>query len=203
VIDIAAGNEEFNPEATFEGEEDTKTDSTVIWIYEVSPILASNGLFPIIRLVNLIWFTGVPLEKQEPEIKATLEHWRIQKATIDGVGVGRQIAESMERYFGASLVNKYTASDVSVSSDCFDLLARLNYQSVLMFRNDGSPEWAEFERQAGWTRYASQKGKMKLEKPASDKHIDMIKALTFINQNNPVASVQELYKIEGQTTIEI
>jgi hypothetical protein len=197
VIDIAAGNEDFNPDADLEGEDNTATDSTIIWIYEVSPLVASNGVFPIIRLVNLVWITGAPLEVSEEEIKQTLEFWRIEKATIDGVGVGRQIGESMERLFGPHMIVKYLANSTSVSEDCFDLQARLNFKSVRMFRNDGSPEWAEFERQCGWTLYSSDGGKMKLSKPGAKKHIDMVKALTYINRNSPIAGMHELYKIEG------
>jgi hypothetical protein len=202
LIDIAAGNEEFNPDSTLEGEEETQTDSTVIWIYEVSPVLAANGLFPMIRLVNLVWLTGVQLEKQEEEIRETLDFWRISKVAIDAVGVGRQIAESMANRFGdadqGGMVVKYTASATSVSEDCFDLLARLNFSAVKMFANDGSPEWAEFERQCGWTLYASEKGKMKLQKPkGGTKHIDMVKGLTYLNRTAPVAGMHEMYSVEG------
>lgn len=199
IIDIAAGNEDFNPEDSMAGEEQTATDSTAIWIYKVSPILSSNGLFPIVRLVNVIWLTGVDLDKQEPEIKETILQWRLQRVSIDAVGVGRQIAESMENEFGTEVINKYVASATSVSEDCFDLQARLNFASVLMFRNDGSPEWAEFERQCGWTQYASSQGKMKLKKPGAMKHIDMVKALTYINQNRPVAGMHAIYGVESES----
>lgn len=197
-IDIAAGSEEFDPQKAISGDhEDTATDSTVVWIYEVSDIVCSNGLFPIIRLVNLLWFTGQPLEKSEEEIEQAIIEWNPGKVTIDAVGVGRQIAETMERKFSSSVVNKYVANDTSVSEDLFDLQARLNFSSVLMFRNDESPEWAEFERQCGWTRYASAKGKMKLVKPSATQHIDMVKGLTYINQNRPIAGLEEIYKNEG------
>jgi hypothetical protein len=198
LIDIAAGNEDFNPDNLMEGEEDTATDSTVIWIYEVSPILASNGVFPIIRIVNVKWVTGVPLPQQENEIKDTLAYWRVDKATIDAVGVGRQIAESMEQTFGPSIINKYTASNQTVSTDCFDLQARLNYHSVSMFRDDGSPEYAEFTRQVGWTKFASNQGLMKLVKPGAKKHIDMVKGLTYINQNAPVPGMAAICKVESR-----
>jgi hypothetical protein len=197
LVDLAAGNEEFNPDSTLEGEEDTSTDSTIIWIYEVTPILCSNGIFPIIRLVNLQWITGAALPVVEKEVKDAIRYWTPDKVTIDAVGVGRQAAESAEMTFGPHIVNKYIANSTSVSEDCFDLLARANFGSVLMFRDDGSPEWAEFERQCGWTKYASDKGKMKLIKPKSDQHIDMVKGLTYIMRNNPVAGAEELYAVEG------
>lgn len=197
LIDVAAGNEDLNPNSDIEGNEDTSTDSAVIWIYEVTGEFSSNGLFPILRLVNLIWSTGASLPKFEKEVDETLEFWNPNKVTIDAVGVGRHIAESMASKYGAHTVNVYTADSSSVSKDCFDLLARLNFNSVLMFQDDGSKEWAEFERQCGWTKYASDKGKMKLLKPEATKHIDMIKGLTYVNQNSPAAGLEEILSVEG------
>ena len=104
---------------------------------------------------------------------------------IDGVGVGRQMAEALEQEFGVFMVNKYIATSTSISEDCFDLLARLNYDSIKMFQNDGSPEYEEFTRQVGWTKYASKLGKMTLAKPKGDRHIDMVKALTYLRLNSP------------------
>jgi len=198
LVDIAAGNEDFNPESLLSGEEDTATDSTIIWVYEVSPVLASNGLFPNLRLVNLKWITGAPLPESEKEIDSMISYWGAARVTIDAVGVGRQIAEAMETKYGPSIITKYMADQNSVAADCYDLLARLNFQSVKMFRDDGSPEWKEFERQLGWTKYASSLGKMKLIKPDAKKHIDMVKALTYIHQNAPVAGFAEIYNVESE-----
>jgi hypothetical protein len=61
-----------------------------------------------------------------------------------------------------------------------------------MFRDDGSKEYQEFKRQVGWTKYESSKGRMTLTKPKADRHIDMIKALTYIHQNNPQNEVHEI-----------
>lgn len=197
LVDLAAGNEDFNPDNVMEGEEDTQTDSTVIWIYEVSPVLCSNGIFPVIRIVDLQWLTGVALPKVEQEVKAAVRFWNPERVTLDAVGVGRQTAESTEMTFGPHVVNKYTADAASVSEDCFDLQARLNFGAVQMFKNDDSKEWVEFERQCSWTKYKADRGRMKLIKPKQDQHIDMVKALTYILRNNPVAGMEELYAVEG------
>jgi hypothetical protein len=198
LIDLAAGNEQSNPDQEFEGEEATKTDSTIIWIYEVTNEYCANNIFPIVNLVQLYWWTGVDLPKQELEIMEIIEYWKVQKLTVDGVGVGRQMSESLESRYGPFMVNKYIASDVSVSEDCFDLLARLNYSAVKMFQNDGSREWLEFERQVGWAKYISKKGKMNLIKPLADKHIDMVKGLTYINRNKPDIFVHEILSNEAK-----
>lgn len=197
LIDLAGGNEDVNPGQELDGVEDTKTDSTIVWIYEVSPLVAANGLFPVLRIVNLYWFTGVDLPKQEQEIKDLIAQWSPQKLTVDAIGVGRQMSESLVANWGPHMVNAYTATSASVSADCFDLLARLNFNSVQMFLNDQSPEWAEFERQVTWTKYASNEGKMKLVKPKPECHIDMVKGLTYINQNRPVAGLQEMYSVDS------
>lgn len=191
LIDLAAGNEDFNPDAQFigdagaDGDTQTQTDSTVVWVYEVTHEICQNNIYPVIRLVDLNWWTGVPLPQQEQELKALIRYWRAQKVTVDGVGVGRQIAEALEQEFGVYVVTKYIANSTSISEDCFDLLARLNYDAVRMFRNDGSPEYQEFTRQVAWTKYSAKGGKMTLAKPKSECHIDMVKALTYILRNNP------------------
>ena len=198
LIDVAAGNEDFNPDSQFVGEEDTATDSTVVWIYEVTSEIAQNNIFPVVLLRNMYWWTGVSLPDQEDQIKELIRTWRVQKVTIDGVGVGRQMSEALEKSFGPYVVQKYIANNSSVSEDCFDLLARLNYGAVKMFRNDSSSEWQEFERQVGWTKYSANKGKMNLTKPSSDKHIDMVKALTYINRNKPDNTIHQILSIEAE-----
>lgn len=197
LIDFAGGNEDFNPKGNIEGNEDTATDSTVVWIYEVSEILCANGIFPIVRIVDMLWSTGANLPAQEEAITAYLDKWYVQKITADAVGIGRQLSEKLELLYGPDIVNKYTANSTSVSEDLFDLQARLNYGAVKMFQNDSSPEWAEFERQCNWTKYASSDGKMKLVKPGPKKHIDMVKALTYLNQNKPAAGVQTIIRMDG------
>lgn len=196
LVDVAASNED-NADNTMEGQESTKTDSTMIWIYKVLPLWSTNGIFPIIHIVNCTWITGALLEKQEAEVDAQMQFWNIDKSTMDAVGVGRQMAESMQSKYGDYIVNKYTASEVTVSEDCFDLLARLNQKSVFMFQDDGSPEYSEFVRQVGWTKYKSRNGRMKLLKPKAEQHIDMVKALTYINRNNPAPGMAELYSNKG------
>jgi hypothetical protein len=197
VIDVAAGNEDFNPDSQFVGEEQTATDSTIVWVYEVTSQICQNNIFPVLHLVNLYWWTGVPLPQQEVELTDLIQFWNAQKVTIDGIGVGRQLAESLEQKFGTYMVTKYIATSTTISEDCFDLLARMNYSAVRMFKNDGSPEWLEFERQVGWTKYSSNLGKMSLMKPKADKHIDMVKALTYVNRNNPNSGIHEILTVEA------
>lgn len=196
LIDLAGGNEDFNPDKQFIGEESTPTDSTVIWIYEVTDEICQNNIFPVVRIREMLWWTGVPLPQQEQQIKELIEYWHINKVTADGVGIGRQIAESLEQTYGTYMVNKYIANQNSISEDCFDTLARLNYSSIKMFSDDGSAEYAEFTRQVGWTKYQSSSGKMTLVKKKSEQHIDMVKALTYIGRNNPSAVMHEILSNE-------
>jgi hypothetical protein len=198
LIDLAAGNEEMNPDKAMVGEAEAEVDSTVIWIYEVTGEICQNNIYPVLNLVNMHWLTGVPLPQQEIEIIAIIEAWRASKVTVDSVGIGRQLGESLEQKFGPNMVCKYIANSTSISEDCFDLLARLNYGAVKMFRDDSSPEYAEFQRQVGWTKYASNKGKMTLIKPHNDRHIDMVKALTYINRNKPDGSTHQINSVETE-----
>lgn len=201
-IDIAAGNEDFNPDKLFDrldtdSNESTNVDSSVIWIYEVQDETCQNNMFPVIHMVNLHWWTGVPLSQQLEEMKELIRFWRVQKVTVDAIGVGRQISEDLEQTFGPFMINKYVASSSTISDDCFDMLARFNYSAVKMFQNDGSQEYQEFERQVSWTKYASNNGRMTLAKPKSDKHIDMVKALTYIAQNKPSAAIHQIISQES------
>ena len=197
IIDIAGGNEEFNPDDILKGIEDVPTDSTAIIIYQVTGELARNNIFPELNIVNIIWLTGTDLGVDEKMIEETIKYWRAQKVTIDSVGVGRQIGESMIKKFGPAMINMYVASENDVSEDCFDLLARINFDSIKMFNNDNSPEWLQFEKQLGHTHYQAQKGKMKLIKTKPNLHIDIVKALTYVNRNKPVAGMVEIFANEG------
>jgi hypothetical protein len=179
IVDIAANNEEFNPENLLQGFEDVTTDSTAIIIYQVTDELSKNRMFPIIQIVDIVWVTGTDLEVDEDLVVSLIQLWKPNRVTIDAIGVGRQLTESMVKKYGPSMINSYIASDSDVSEDCFDLLARLNNDSVKMFTNDNSPEHKQLEKQIGHTLYQSQKGKMKLIKPKSDLHIDIVKALTY------------------------
>jgi len=201
IIDIAGGNEEYNPDDILKGIEDIPTDSTAIIIYEVTGELATNKHFAMINIVNIIWLTGTDLGVDEEMIVETIKYWRAQKVTVDSVGVGRQIGESLVKKFGEYMVNMYVASEQDVSEDCYDLIARVNFDSVKMFNNDDSPEWLEFERQLGHTHYQAQKGKMKLIKTKPNLHIDIVKALTYINRNRPVAGMIEILSNEGDYEI--
>lgn len=199
LIDIAAANEDFDPEDMNAMENDvTSTDSTVIWVYEVTDEISSNGLFPILKIVDCEYYTGQPLPTSEQCIDDAIDHWNADKVTIDSVGVGRQIGESMQNKWGEFTVNAYCASKKTVSEDCYDLLARLNFNAVLMWEDDGSFEYEQIAKQINWTMYSADKGDMKLIKPKSTMHIDMVKALTYIHQNAPVAGMVEMFKVGSE-----
>ena len=191
LIDVAASSEQ-NVENALEGDADSQADSTVVWIYKIMHTLTPSGIYPYVHIVNCYWYTGASIPAQERELKELIPFWRISKVTVDAIGVGRGLAESLKERFGEFMVNMYSATPTTVSEDCFDLQARLEHKSVLMFQDDDSEEFKEFERQCGWTKYESKEGKMKLKKPkGAKKHIDMVKALTYINQNSPQAGVVE------------
>lgn len=196
-VDVAAGNEEFNPDNLLEGFEDVDTDSSAIIIYEVTDEMSLNGIFPIVNIMDIIWLTGTDIGVDEEVVDDAIELWNPDKVTIDGVGVGRQLSENMVKKYGPSMVKMYIASDTDVSEDCFGTLARLNSDSIKMFLNDDSPEWRQFEKQLTHTQYQAQKGKMKLIKPKSDKHIDIVKSMTYIDRNHPVAGIVQLFADGG------
>lgn len=202
LIDLAGGNEDFNPDDLLSGEEITKTDSSGIWIYEVTYERCGNQIFPILLIRNVYWWTGAKLASQQEEIERLIHLWRPNKITVDGVGIGMQIAETLETKYGkmeeGGMVTKYVATSTTISEDCFDLLARMNHDSIKMFQDDQSPEYKEVTRQVGWTRYASKGGKMTLIKPKATKHIDLVKGLTYINRNRPDNAVHMILGSEAE-----
>ncbi len=191
VIDVAGEDEveELDPLEMSEG----KRDSTICWIVEMEWGKKLRD-FPLCRIVAAHWwvgkrFTEDPISKlpgQQELLEATLRHWNVARYVVDGRGLGAQIAAYLVARIPGGLA--YEATNVTVSEDCLALLAMFNNDRVKLWKHgeekgDGHLAQARAEclRQASWTsKVISPAGFMKLVKPAGDRHIDMIKALTYI-----------------------
>jgi hypothetical protein len=183
LIDIAgeAEEEEQDPMKKSEG----SRDSTVALVFEVERNKKING-YPQCRLVQLYWWTGKSLADgpselpgQQSTLAAFLSLWHPTTTVIDARGVGEQVAGYLARKIGG--VNEYKADLSSVSDDCYKALAFVNNGCIKTFRNDSSVEYRELTRQLEHTKYQIvQHDKMKITKPKSNLHIDMVKALTYL-----------------------
>ncbi len=185
LIDIAgeAEEEETDPFKKSFGQR----DATVALVVEVDKRKLKND-FPLFRIVDLFWWVGRSLAEgpsQLPGQQATLlkilELWKPFSVVVDARGVGEQMAAYFAGKYGE--VNEYKANIQSVSDDCYDTLALANNERIKLFKDDGSDEYQEFVRQLEHTKYQIvQHDKMKLTKPKSNAHIDMVKALTYLSR---------------------
>jgi len=161
-------------------------DATVAWILEWDPT-ETFDVYPVVRIVAGQWWVGASHLKNVPELCTHARHWDVGSGVCDARGVGEAVAMALHKEIPA--IEAYMATSPEVSADCYDLLARLNKGTVKMWRADPAEdqEHRELGAQSRHTRYEIRAGdKMALCKPtgigSSDKHIDGIKALTYIHR---------------------
>jgi hypothetical protein len=191
-VDIGGESEEgLDDEGTREAEPDR--DSTIIWILEVDQ-RDDWRPYPMVRVVAGYWYTGRLLtdsghgdEDVSNLICDHIRHWNVVGGVIDARGVGEAVAGQVHRRH--PIVKPYKATSPTVSEDCYDLLARINTGNVKFYRADpnADPIRREMEAQARHTRYEIRNhDQMRLTKPkgsgSSSKHIDFVKALTYIKR---------------------
>ena len=183
VIDI--GGEDDNEGEVLADKGEAARDATSCWIVEVDH---ANRVYdyPMLRVVQGHYWVGKIMgatpagEKGQQEILLDiLNTWRPRKVVVDARGLGLQIAQYLKKRYAS--VEDYTASDTSVSNDCYGFLALVNNARVKMWQNDSSEEWIELQQELRHTKSEIvQHDKMKLKKPQGGGHIDMVKALTYL-----------------------
>lgn len=193
-IDIA-GEDEIEADGLDEAMAGRR-DATVQHIWDVDFDHAVNG-HPICRLVQSYVWVGKKMLGSDGEVGQqemllqNLKRWGCQKTVVDARGVGESVASYL---FGRHQhVEKYKAVVDSVSYDAFGFLAMVNNNCIRMWHSDASPEWGEMKRELSWcSREISRADKMKINKPAPSKHIDMVKAATYIYRlvTEPVRSTR-------------
>lgn len=183
-IDIA-GEDEY--EVDLADAVSGRRDSTVHVIFEIDKNNKVMGL-PLCRIVKFYVYIGKKLQTsaegilgQQELLLQQLKLWRVRKCVVDARGIGEAVASYLfDRHKG---IIKYKAGLDSVSHDCYGLLAMLNNERLKLYRNDGSVEYKEFQKQMRWTSREIVNGdKLKLLKLSENKHIDMVKACTYLYQ---------------------
>lgn len=188
-IDIAGEQEE---EVTDDEEKsEGARDATFVIVWEIDRY-RMHGDKPECRIVDLHWWVGRRLAEgpsqipgQQEILRSIVRRWysRVEGSggatIVDAAGIGKQVASYIHsREFS---VLQYTASDVSVSDDIYHSYAFVDNGAIKLFRNDGSPEWAEFRKQLRKTRREHfGKGRIRLKKPKGAGHIDGMKSLTYL-----------------------
>jgi hypothetical protein len=182
VCDVGGESEEERDDAG-EMAENPGRDYTMAWVLEVDP-RASRHPYPMVRVVNGVWWVGRAHLEALKDLAAYCRHWGIERGVIDARGVGEALAMALQKRVPGILAYKATQADVS--ADCYDLLARINTGRVRFWKADPSadPELREAQAQARHTRYVIRGHElMALAKPPSHgKHIDGIKALTYLHR---------------------
>jgi hypothetical protein len=190
VIDIAgeAEQEELDPNEMAQGQR----DSTICWILECDWTKVHLDR-PLCRIVAAHWWVGKSLAEdpvsrlpgQQELLLKMLQAFRVSRYVVDARGVGEQVAAYLTKRRPGG--EAYKASSVTVSEDCLGLLAMLNNDRIKLWQG-GDKETAEQReiraellRQCGWTkRIIHGHELMKITKPGHGKHIDMVKALTYL-----------------------
>ncbi len=189
IVDVGGESEE-DADSEMIRETESGRDSTAIWIVEWDD---RDDTLPYrtCRIVTGYWWTGEKHMKQIDNVCRICQAWGVSGGVIDARGVGEPLAMEVQRRFPA--VRPYKATLPNVSDDCYDLLARVNTGSVRFWRADpaADAELREAHAQARHTRYEIRgHEQMKLIKPkgagSAGKHIDMIKALTYLHRAEPM-----------------
>lgn len=188
VIDVGGESEVEASDAEIR-EEQPGRDSTMAWILEIDPT-ENTDPYPMIRIVSGVWWTGRSHLACVPEVITLARHWGVLGGVCDARGVGEALAMAIHKSIPS--ITPYLATSPEVSQDCYDLLARINTGRVRFWRADpaADEELREIQAQSRWTRYEihghAEYPLMRLAKPvgigSSGKHIDGIKALTYIHR---------------------
>jgi hypothetical protein len=195
LVDIGGESESDLDDVGVRGLEPER-DSTNYWIVEVDPE-GSTDPYPLARIVSGEWWTGRSHLECLPDLCELIEHWNISMGVIDARGVGEATAMAISRKF--PFIQAYKASNIDVSEDCYDLLARINTGRVRFWKADPDADKVirEVQAQVRSTRYELRAGPlMKITKSnsvnAASRHIDGVKALTYLGR-----SLQNISIIEG------
>ncbi len=187
VIDIG-GESEHELDSDEVRELEPERDSTFALVLEWDPTQKVGPDNKIdVRVVNGSWWTGKHHEAATPDIKRLVAHWHAVGGIIDARGVGEPTAGAVNREH--PVMEPYKATAPEVSEDCYALLAWLNAGRVRMWKGDPDQDeiLRELQAQARHTKYEIRAhDSMRLTKPtgkgSSNRHIDGIKALTYLHR---------------------
>lgn len=191
LIDVG-GESEIDADPATIMELEPGRDYTWVWVFEWDPRQRWD-LYPEIRIVNAHWWPGVEHLGLVPTLVKLCKWWNVSSGVGDARGVGEALINGLSKHIPGILA--YKASQMTASEDCFDLLARINAGTVLMWKGATSDEATarayplhqEAMLEARHTKYKITGHEyMNLCKPtglgSTAKHIDAIKALTYLHR---------------------
>ncbi|HXK33262.1 MAG TPA: hypothetical protein VNM91_04520, partial [Dehalococcoidia bacterium] len=134
----------------------TARDATVLTVgrivYPAAGVLVQE---PRVEIVEHVAWTGEPHETLLPRVIDLLRNvWRVRRVAVDATGLGETAARLIARAVGEAHVDAVKFSAQAKSQLGFGLLAAVNGGRLKLYARDGSPEWAEFQRQCELARVA-------------------------------------------------
>ena len=139
-IDFAGEAEQVETERLFAG----GRDATVVTIAEVVPLVEGPvPSQPLIRVVEHYAWVGKKHAGLLAELIGLLRDvWQPRCVVCDATGVGEPLASLLREALGRRVL-PFKFSQRSKSELAFDLLAAVNSGRLKVYRQDGSPEYAE------------------------------------------------------------
>jgi len=215
-IDVAGGAEEAGSlgpgsDAALR-EREPRKDSTVAGIAEVTPL--DDGGMPLLRLVEIYWWTGRPLHEQCDRLVHLLRDvWHCGRVVVDASGLGADLAARLERALGRSTVEPFVFTVPSKSRLAYHLISHVNSGRLRMWSEDGASGaaapsavaaefWREVERVRPVLRAGGQLGFYVPESQGHDDFVTMLALLSWAARDVVPAPVFTLLRPRTQHTRE-
>jgi hypothetical protein len=157
-------------------------DSTVLTIARlVQP--AGNALLaePGLEIVEHLALTGTLHDDLVARIADVAGRvWNVQRLAVDATGMGETVARLLQRSLSEAVVQPVKFTTDSKSKLGYAVLSAVNSGRLRMYAPDGSPEYAEFWRQAEVARVAFRPGRhMNFFVNPSEGHDDYVVSLAL------------------------
>jgi phage FluMu gp28-like protein len=108
---------------------------------------------PRLEIVEHIAFSGTAHDALFARVADLLgKVWRVRRVAVDATGLGETLARLLSRRLGDDVVQPVKFTAESKSKLGYGLLAAVNGGRLKMYAADGSPELAEFWREAELAR---------------------------------------------------
>jgi hypothetical protein len=158
-------------------------DRTVLTIARVIPPRSDDVMpEPRLEIVEHVATSGVPHDELIAWLADLLgEVWRVSRVTVDATAMGEAIAAMLARRLGDNVVRPLRISSASKTTLGFELLAAVNGGRLKCYAADGSPEYAEFQREIEMARVAYRPGgAINFYVDTTDGHDDYLASLALV-----------------------
>ncbi len=190
-----AGEEEDAPIAGGEFRPYGKRDSAVLTIARAiatTPIDAPGVQEPRLEIVQHYAWTGRKHRELVPQLVDLLRNvWKVRHVVADATGVGEATVSFLEGALGAHRVTAFKFTATAKSSLAYTLLAAVNAGRLKMYAADGSPESAEFWKQAKAARYRVRGHQaMSFDVDPTEGHDDVLMSLALLAECARVSPIR-------------